>query len=416
MPYICLAQALDAGTVQVMDLQPNESNRGIYDPPGQTRYLTRVANEPVTRQTDGTLQQAQANGLSAYLFDRVEPGGLEQAALTVTCTGVQVADQVTIKGIVFTAVNGGAVYANRTFDMSGGDNATATDLAACVNFAANIVLVRIAPGQPAYQFNVYAAAAALANVVTFSATLGPAGTPQLGSEGDIAFVTSDNTRLLVTGSIAAVITRLSRANENWNTSIVAASAALIARVDAGQTLTLAAIDAVLATYGCELTNAAASRSVGTVDDILNIMSGRGYRIRRYQVRTAVLQQFCLATLPSRWSPACPFGAFTEPVTVYGTGMPNDTEVAPASIGGSTVFRENRGIRHTYDTGPFRVSVAEGQLATMMAAAGRPAITLYPDSDLSPHYPWTYQGALTFPAQVGVRLVTVYDDDGTLLTP
>ena len=49
MPYICLARAdLPNGTVQVVDLTPNSSQRSEpYDPPGQTRYVNRVQNNPV---------------------------------------------------------------------------------------------------------------------------------------------------------------------------------------------------------------------------------------------------------------------------------------------------------------------------------------------------------------------------------
>jgi len=423
MPYICLAQALDDGIVQVTDLLPNSSRQGVYDPPGQTRYLTRAANDIATRTAVGTLQQPTASGVSAYLFDNVEPGGLESAGATLTCTGVLAGDLVTINGQVFTAVNGGAVAANQTFDMSGGDNATATSLAATINDAASIALMDNATGQPAWAIGGYASGVALNNVVTLLALTNPAAAARPGPNGDLPIATSNAVRLLVTGNDAAVITQLSRINGNWNTGIVAASAALIARVDAGQVLTLAGINAVLTTYGAELTNAGGSQSDGSVDDILAIMAGRGYRIRRNHVRTGALLQYYVALYPTRWS-GTPLGGFTEPVTVYGTGMPNgSTEIGPVgngsiggSIGGMTAFRENAGIRHTYDTGPFRVSVAQGHLATMMAAAGRPPISLYPDSDPVPHFPWTYQGALTFPTQVGVRLVTVYDDDGSLLTP
>ena len=49
MPYICLARTdIPDGTLQVLDLVPNTSLRSNLDPPGQTRYVNRVQNDPVS--------------------------------------------------------------------------------------------------------------------------------------------------------------------------------------------------------------------------------------------------------------------------------------------------------------------------------------------------------------------------------
>jgi hypothetical protein len=76
MPYICLARTdLPDGTVQILDLKPNSSNRNlIYEPEGQTKYVNRALNEPVHGTATGTTY-GDANGLQAYLADRVEPVG-----------------------------------------------------------------------------------------------------------------------------------------------------------------------------------------------------------------------------------------------------------------------------------------------------------------------------------------------------
>jgi hypothetical protein len=75
MPYICLAQSLPDGTIQVLDLKPNTSQRSlIYEPPGQTQYVNRVQDGTVAFDPAGITTTAVL-GLSAYLVDRVEPAG-----------------------------------------------------------------------------------------------------------------------------------------------------------------------------------------------------------------------------------------------------------------------------------------------------------------------------------------------------
>jgi len=75
MPYICLSQDLPDGTVQVLDLKPNTSQRSLtYEPPGQTQYVNRVQNNTVVPDAVGVTMAATV-GLRAYLVDRVEPDG-----------------------------------------------------------------------------------------------------------------------------------------------------------------------------------------------------------------------------------------------------------------------------------------------------------------------------------------------------
>jgi hypothetical protein len=67
------------GTLQVLDLKPNESQRTVYDPPGQTKYLNRFQNEAVTTYVGagGSIRAArEVKGVAAYLIDHVEAGGL----------------------------------------------------------------------------------------------------------------------------------------------------------------------------------------------------------------------------------------------------------------------------------------------------------------------------------------------------
>jgi hypothetical protein len=75
MPYICLAQNLPDGSVQILDLKPNASQRSlIYEPNGQTQYVNRVQDTVVPFDTAGVTTTLIV-GLSAYLVDRVEPAG-----------------------------------------------------------------------------------------------------------------------------------------------------------------------------------------------------------------------------------------------------------------------------------------------------------------------------------------------------
>jgi len=110
MPYICLARTdIPDGTLQVLDLVPNTSLRSNLDPPGQTRYVNRVQNDPVIVTASGALLRqndpnASLRGLSAYLADRVDPGGSEAAVGTVQMVGPLVGDLVTLGGVAFTAV------------------------------------------------------------------------------------------------------------------------------------------------------------------------------------------------------------------------------------------------------------------------------------------------------------------------
>ncbi|MDP2728794.1 MAG: hypothetical protein Q8P59_14795, partial [Dehalococcoidia bacterium] len=251
----------------------------------------------------------------------------------------------------------------------------------------------------------------LANVVTLVARLDPGATAVLGPDGSLTLASSNAVRLALASAVAGIVDRMGRALEHWNSCLTATAAALIARVDAGLGMTLANVNTVLlANAGAELTNAGGSNSVGVLTELLSLLSGRGYRVNRLS-RAGVVQQFFTAANPTYEWNATLLGGFTETVTIN-TGWSNG-EIVPGSIGGDTEEREWKGIRHTYDGGSFTISVMTGALATMRGLAGQPSITLYPDSDLSPHYPWVYQGALLFPEQNNVRLVTVYNDDGSL---
>lgn len=407
MPYVCLANSnLPDGVVQILDLQPNTSLAIPAFGAGQTRYVNRAKNDKINLLTDGTIA-ADAVGLAAYLLDRVEIGGLLQATGTVTLTGVQVGDTLTIGGVVFTGVAANPNAANQEFLADANDNnATATSLGAAITNAASITAMRNG------NTNVYAHATVAANVVTLLARFNNGGgaVTQKGPNGSLVLASSNANRVAIPAGA-----RLSRLYERWtSTTLASASAVVLARVDAASSLTAAALaaNATWTTQGIELTNAGGSNSTGTVADMLSIVAGRHYKVARKTAAGALKYYMSQATPSYRWNTAT-LGGFTQAVTVYGTGM-HDGEIKPANTYGDTENREFGAVRDTYDGDAFQISVGGGHLATFAKVAGQPGVTLWPDSDLVPHFPWTYQGALAFPAVNNVRVVTVYNNDGTVL--
>ena len=80
MPYLVQTRTdIPNGVLQVLDLWPYTSQRSIYDPPGQTKYVNRgeftgagpTASRPTT--VSGTATAAYAcYGLAAYIADNIE--------------------------------------------------------------------------------------------------------------------------------------------------------------------------------------------------------------------------------------------------------------------------------------------------------------------------------------------------------
>lgn len=79
MPHIILKRSdIPAGTLQVLDLFPNESQRNlIYDAPGQTKYVDPVVRElPAVQNVAGVITTiAAVSGLEAWFLANVDDGG-----------------------------------------------------------------------------------------------------------------------------------------------------------------------------------------------------------------------------------------------------------------------------------------------------------------------------------------------------
>lgn len=423
MPYICLANShVTDGSVQVLDLKPNMSQRSpAYDPPGQTKYVNRVQNETVhlssATATVGNLM-AEAKGLSAYLVDKVEVGGKLQAKATITTATLAANDILTISGAATVAdALKVAVYkfAAGANDMTkagtaldpflvglGADNAAATaNLVLAINDAASIARLKVVTGT----LNYVTATATAPTITTLAfANAGGAVVGQVGNT--IGLVATGVAAHMVFKDLATapnVVTRLTRVTaggvvtEFWTPAFqVAASAALIAKVDAGTALTLATINAsLLTTCGAELTNAGGSSSVGTVRELLSIMAGRSYVLPLNPFESkAVNSKF---TNAFTWS-ATLKGSFTHSVRSF------DKDKAKRS-GGTIVQVEHKPIRATYDSASLQISLAVGHLKKLTGGT----VVLFPDVD----YPQgsTAQGKSV---QAASRVVTVYADDGSVL--
>jgi hypothetical protein len=175
--------------------------------------------------------------------------------------------------------------------------------------------------------------------------------------------------------------------------------ALLAEVDAGNALTAADVTTALTAALGAAVGYGVGGSVTAADsqELLNVLAGRGYLLPAGSVKMA----------GAAWD-AVQRGAFTTDVLHFGTTW-NSGEIRPAAIGGDTVAVETKPIKHTYDGTHFQISLGTGHLLNF--AAG---VTLFPDSDLVPHHPSQYQGINNFPEATNARVVTVYDDDGSLL--
>lgn len=421
MPYICLARTdIPDGTLQVLDLFPNTSLRSDIDPPGQTRYLNRVQNDNIvidpatgqTRRPDAPMQAIR--GIQAYLVDVVDPGGLEAETQTIEIlVGLTAGDTITIDGpsgaaVVFEAVAGGADASAQEFNdvaNSGSAINTAASLVSAINHATSQGLLEESIGGAASGETITAANGGTA-VVVITADARP-GTNYL-----------QTTLAESTGGVRVTLggSEMVRTTQRWTSATAAAAAtALIARLDAGSTLRLADINTVLdgVVSDTELTNAGGSASGGSVADILDLLAGRGYQIPAGSVKLVA------TALPVVVPNTTAAGGFTSANTVFDSQMVAGviTSVNPwkrhpglgVTYGGDVEQVENKPVRGTVDGSSFQQSLLNGHLSKLQDGS----VTLFPDSDLAPFQATWYQPGPQVAQVTPSRIVTVYNDDGTL---
>lgn len=157
MPFIVLKRSdIPPGTLQVLDLQPNESQRNlIYDPPGQTKYVNPVENDQVVVEVIGAIGQLHRSyrGLAAWFITNVNDGTGAQSVgnFAIAAGNAAPGDTVTIDtspiggpSVTFTFTAGAPVL---TTDVQvGGDNLiSATNLFNAVSIPGNGLLPYITP-------------------------------------------------------------------------------------------------------------------------------------------------------------------------------------------------------------------------------------------------------------------------------
>lgn len=132
--YICLRRSdIDDGTLQILDLWPNTSQRNqVIDPPGQTKYVNRYQND--TLALSGSATAAEYKGLAAYLIDHVVKNSAN-VPITVAVANLIAGD---IAAVIDAATELTAAVVNasiqaRTGDgtsslTAGGSNGTLADL------------------------------------------------------------------------------------------------------------------------------------------------------------------------------------------------------------------------------------------------------------------------------------------------
>lgn len=126
MPYICMSRSdVPNGTVQVLDLFPNSSQRNlIYDGAGQTRYINR-ANTSACTNSGGAIYGAtlgqDAIGLGAYLADTLDSdGGGTQLTTAQIASAVEDVMGLVDNALAVTAVSIIASIAGATYSGGGG--------------------------------------------------------------------------------------------------------------------------------------------------------------------------------------------------------------------------------------------------------------------------------------------------------
>jgi hypothetical protein len=352
--------------------------------------------------------------------------GVSATAAATSVGGGQIlltATELGLPGVLFLAENTGGVRITTTpfvltmanpaaqeFDgdsMVADDAAIAASLVAAITDPASIVLMRAANA------DVYADATAALAVVTLTAMyddgVNPA-IPQVGVAGELTLVVAGvtpgvTTRLILSGD------HMERVSAEWTDDLLTTVVNhLLARMDAGLALALGNINTILlADVDADLTGLGVSQSTGTVADVLSVLSGRTYRVnRQHPVTGAYFQYF---TAPGVWNPTI-LGGFTQPVLTNSVWQ--DGEIKALAIGGDTENREVGGYRQTFDGDALALSLAGGTLAVFGAVPGMPPVTLWPHSDPRQFVPWEFQKALDYPEVDNARVVTVYDDDGTVL--
>jgi hypothetical protein len=405
MPYLIMART-DIASLQVPDLSPNNSQKTIFEVslPGQTGYVSAPSiNEPrlglASAGSSGVLEGAfsltkDLEGFSAYLVDKVEPGGAAAASITIEISGLAAADET----ITFTSSAGDGT----TFTMTAGVDFVADPLDDPTT-AANIAAFLEADdlGLQAAIGGTVTAAADGAEVTITSDVLGAQGSL-------IVLGTSDEDMVSIPSPY-----RLSRPTERWSLAdCQGAYDALLALVAAGDDLTAAAMNTAIATVIADTDmdgDAGTSQSTGDVEEMVSVLAGRGYQIDRGTAVYAAGGQFVIAnqggftTSVSVVDPSLISGINgaasivsqdreVDAVVYFASGASLDNSIASGALAGLTAAGFGMNTARYRNTGKKFVPRLNTQVATVGA-----------DESVTP-----------FNTDGGSPAVRVYDDDGTNL--
>lgn len=355
MPYIIMKRDdVPAGILQVLDLEPNTSQRNYtLDPPGQTKYIDPVENDPVvTYQPAGIgtpiLAYTEAYGLAAWFLTNVNDGSGAAATGTISIGAGNAAPGDTAS--VGTSVLGGP---NVTFTFVAGvplsptqvtigatEDATSVNLANAINNSINGLtpyLSAVAPGGgPPSDVDMTAATDGSAQngftLAVVGANLAVSGATFAGGADSVA---------------------LTGAEANTDAQDVLDLLAFGDLTSAAGVLTLAAINGALTTGQITATQ---------LTQVLDILAGRRYFLPRYVQIDADGSTFSVQP---------PVGTSGGPGFIPGT------------------------LRPIFHTGSLQLSFAVGELSEFTANS------------------FVYAGV---PGNPNGEAVVVYNDDGTFYTP
>jgi hypothetical protein len=260
MPYIIMKRDdIPAATLQVLDLEPNVSQRNLtLDPPGQTKYVNPVVNETVVTYIPTGMERTvfrDVSGLAAWFITNVpDVAGTAASGTFIFAPGVVDGDTVTIPASAIGGPNVTLTFRDAPssiFDVQIGSNEVAN--------AGNLVGVINNPAVGLAPF-VSAAFTAPATVTVTAVQDGTAGNAVTLAESAAAIAAAGLAGGVDAGGMTA-------AEANADAADVLGLLAFGDLTAAAGVLDLAAINGALT---------AGVVTAAQVSDILDILAGRQY--------------------------------------------------------------------------------------------------------------------------------------------
>jgi len=366
---------------------------------------------PPPAALDGTLTASNAGGASATVnLVASLPGFSGRLDMSTTEAGQLVLSAATL---INTQANPAAFEFDSLINSTLGTDITSANslVSALINAASDVALGTTIGGSTVTASNVGGTSA----VVTSLADT-------VGSVGAMGIVGSAPARTVVSAGAMA------KTMVTWTAALINASAAAVqALVDAGTACTVAAVNGAMNAIG-GVSGISVATGTSSLADILSILAGRVYRVTVPVVKDPTGANWSTVATGSFTGPNTVFDSqmyggewgpdtSTSGLTIDGVAIPDRTlkygrEKDTTVVGGEVVNNELAGVRSTYDSTHFQASVNAGQLFRLSAG-----VTLFPDPEVQA---WSARSALSPVALqrqatlVNQRIVTVLDDDGSLL--